>query len=126
MRLGICQVPYQAQAWLPPVPNSDSWQALRRLGITDLRLQFNLAAVSPSPGAWNTALFAQWLRPARAAGLRVCANIVMGEQLWRGEIPPAHHDAAFRQEAARRLVGELGDMIDSYGLGNEPGFGPWM
>ena len=24
------------------------------------------------------------------------------------------------------MVAEFGDLIDSYGLGNEPGFGPWM
>ena len=126
MRLGVCQVPYQARGWLQPVPTPASWQALRDVGVTDLRLQFDLSAVSPEPGLWDTRTFEKWLRPARDAGLRVCGNIVMGAQIAAGVAPPAHHDAAFREEAGRRFVDEFVDMLDSYGLGNEPGFGPWM
>ena len=120
MRLGICQVPYQHHGWLAPQPTLASWQAARKIGITDVRLQFNLALVSPTVNTWDTSLFEKWARPANDSKIRINANIVAGDN------PPAHHTAAFRHDAARRLAAELGDLIDSYGLGNEPGLAPWI
>ena len=50
-------MPYQHHGWLAPQPTLASWQAARKIGITDVRLQFNLALVSPTPNTWDTSLF---------------------------------------------------------------------
>lgn len=123
IQIGVCQVPEVRHAWQAPAPTLESWKALRELGVVNLRLQFDLAVVSPKPGDWDTSVFEQWFRPALAAGLTVHPNIVFGEKTVAGSfVPaPAHHTAAWRYDAAARMAKDYGSLVGSYGLGNEPG-----
>lgn len=126
IRPGVCMVPFEAafdHAYLQPKPTVKSWLALRLLGFTDVRLQFNVggdettieAPVSPRPGVWDTTRFRLFIEPAFAAGMRINANYVIGAPV------PAHQDAQFHDDAAFRFAREFGSMIDSYSFGNEPG-----
>lgn len=114
IRLGVCMIPFPAASWLQPQPTIASWLALRKLGVTDVRLQFDVSIVSPKPGEWNTSLFRSFFAPARNADMRINGNYVTGTE-------PVHHDAAFHEQAARRMEEEFGIGFDSRSFGNEPG-----
>lgn len=117
MRLGVCQVPYAAHGWLAPQPMLESWKALRAAGVTDLRLQFDLSQIA------FDVLFRSWAQLATATGLRVNANVVMGNGPMSEQA-----DATWTRIAAQVIVERFGSMVDSYGIGNEPGDPslPWM
>lgn len=126
IRFGGCMVPFEAafdHAYLQPKPTAASWRALRSIGITDLRLQFNVggdetsieAPVSSHQGAWDTTRFRVFVEPAFAAGMKINANYCVGAPV------PTHQDAAFHEASAFRFAQEFGPMIGSYSFGNEPG-----
>lgn len=126
IRFGVCLVPFEAafdHSWLQPKPTVKSWRALLELGITDIRLQFNVggdetsieAPVSPRPGVWDTTRFKVFITPAFEAGMKINANYCIGAPV------PVHQDAAFHEQAAERFAREFGSMIDSYSFNNEPG-----
>lgn len=127
VRFGVCMVPFGNpsfdHSWLQPKPTVTSWKALKGLGITDVRLQFDVggdlitreAPVSTKMGAWDTSLFRAFITPAWQAGMRINANYCISDPV------PAHQDAAFRKEGAFKLVQEFGHMITDYSFGNEPG-----
>ena len=119
LRLGVCSVPYVWHGWLAPVPTLVSWKAVRAIGVTDVRLQFDVSLASPAPGTWDTSLFENFLRPILAAGLTVNANYVSGTT-------HPYDDETFHQDAAYRLAMQFGDVITEFSPGNEPGGDPQM
>lgn len=126
IRPGVCMVPFGAAAfdhpWLQPKPTVTSWRALRSIGITDVRLQFNVGGgmetaelVSRSPGAWNPALFRAFITPAFEAGMKINANYCIGQPV------PKHQDIQFHEDSAFRLALEFGGMVSWWSFENEPG-----
>lgn len=126
-QFGLALVPFGPAGydplWLQPKPTIRSWQAARAIGLTELRLQFNvgigadgpMTPVSPLPGDWNPSLFRVFIEPAFTAGVRINTNYVTGT-------PAAHHDLAFHEASGRRLAREFGQMVVAYSLGNEWGY----
>jgi hypothetical protein len=125
MKLGVCMVPHERHGWLEPWPTVASWQALKAIGISELRLQFNTELACPAPGQWKPAVFEGYLRPALDAGMAVYANYAATPAHARHGDPP-HMDPAFHEATAFRFMSEYGDVFASVSAGNEPGFDPWM
>jgi hypothetical protein len=114
MRFGVCWQPRVWRGWFPPNPTIASWQALRPIGITDLRLTY-----APSDPTLTPALFAADLRNAHAAGLRI--NVNMGA-VWEspGGVPQIPDPATVESQAVN-LATTYGNMIALYTFDNEPG-----
>ncbi len=107
-RFGVCWVPRVAHGWTAPSPTIRSWQALRSIGITDLRLTYDPALIP---------VFASDLRNAHAAGLRINANF---GAIWEDNGKRVAPDPKIIEAEAGFLASEFGGMIDLYTFDNEP------
>jgi hypothetical protein len=110
MRFGVCWQPRVWHGWLPPIPTLASWQAVRSIGITDLRLTYD-----PTLPA---SLFDTDLRNAHAARLRI--NVNMGAK-WEDGDALLTPDPAVVEGQAFDLATTYGEMIALYSFDNEPG-----
>lgn len=119
MRWGICWKPRKQFSWIAPAPTLRSFQALRAIGITDVRMTYDPKLAE---------LFAVDLKNATDAGLKVNAN--MGA-VWRlpwelTTSPPIRPSEQEVEAQAFDLATQFGHLVDSYSFDNEPGGNPWM